>query len=137
MKECNNIHIYNRGVAVKDKFLQCYNCGCSFCVGCFEIAHEGPCKVAEPSPLLQLKTGAKGDNFEDFLASNQMQRCLNSKCGLPIAKEEGCFWVKCRCSWEMCYPCGRLWGDCEHFSKYPYQKFVPPAEWLVRALKLY
>lgn len=87
--------------------------------------------------MLELKKDAKEDNFENFINANQILRCLNPKCQIPIDKEEGCFWVKCRCSWEMCYPCGKLWGNCEHFSKYPYQKFTPPADWLVKALNLY
>lgn len=88
--------------------------------------------------MLNIKNSAKGEeNFDHFLQANEIRRCLNPKCRIPIEKQEGCFWVKCRCSWEMCYPCNKIWGDCEHFSKYPYQKFTPPADWLVKALNLF
>ena len=50
-KTCNNIHVYNRAVG-KDKFLQCYQCGCSFCLMCFEIMHEGLCPTVETNPML-------------------------------------------------------------------------------------
>lgn len=39
------------------------------------------------------------NNIEDFIKANQILRCLNPKCAVPIAKEAGCYWVKCRCSW--------------------------------------
>jgi hypothetical protein len=112
VRPCNNIHIYNRSNQVKEKSLQCYICGCSYCLKCFEFEHAGGCAIKQDNPMLELKKGQKEDNFETYITANQILRCLNPKCAIPIDKQEGCFWVKCRCSWEMCYPCGKLWGDC-------------------------
>jgi len=109
---CNNIHIFNKYNLSKENKIQFYICGCSYCLKCFEFEHEGSCPVLKENPMLELKKDKKEDKFENFISSNQILRCLNPKCQIPIDKEEGCFWVKCRCSWEMCYPCGKLWGDC-------------------------
>lgn len=135
-RSCNNILTFVRGTVLKEGHIQCYVCSCTLCLRCLDVSHPGQCQQLPPNALVERKTAQKADNFEEFLTANQMQRCLNQKCGLPIAKEEGCYWVKCRCSWEMCYPCGKLWGDCPHFSQYPYQKFTPPADWLVKALNM-
>jgi hypothetical protein len=34
-KTCNNIHIYNKSNLSKEKSIQCYLCGCSYCLKCF------------------------------------------------------------------------------------------------------
>lgn len=39
IKSCNNIHIYNKSNLSKEKSLQCYLCGCSYCLSCFQFTH--------------------------------------------------------------------------------------------------
>ena len=140
---CKSILSFNKNIPQKSKMIMCYTCGCSYCPGCTGLSHEGSCRnmTAEDKAVIDGKSKQleelSGDDLESFIQKNGILRCLNPKCRVAIAKEEGCFWVKCRCSWEMCYPCKQLWGNCEHFSKYPYSKFVPPPEWMVKALNLY
>lgn len=40
-------------------------------------------------PMVDIKTvkqTTETDQFESYIMANQMTRCLNVKCGLPIAK---------------------------------------------------
>lgn len=97
----------NRLKDATQKCIQCYQCGATYCNKCFNLAHEGACPVVK---LPEIAPQPK--EFEDFLKVNDISRCVNPKCGVPIDKEAGCFWVKCRCQWEMCYPCKVKWGDC-------------------------
>lgn len=118
--ECSSIMTLNKLKEGKGGSILCYLCGASYCHKCFNLIHEGACPETKLPQITK-----QPEDFEQFLKANHILTCLNPRCGVPIDKEAGCFWVKCRCQWEMCYPCKVKWGDCEHFSKYPYQKFVP------------
>ncbi|KAF3635467.1 putative BURP domain-containing protein 17-like [Capsicum annuum] len=79
---------------------QCPNCKRFFCLQCKLSWHAG-FKCEEGGELMDINDVA----FGVLVERNKWKRCPN--CRRFVSKTDGCKIVKCRCSANFCYECGR------------------------------
>lgn len=87
--------------------LQCLICGLDGCIKGCSSAHRGnTCEKYKEWEAINKK--GQELSIEEIRAQG-MAQCPNPKCKVPILRNGGCNWVKCRCGFELCYPCSRAW----------------------------
>ncbi len=92
---------------VQGGILQCVVCGLDCCIKGCSSAHRGnTCEKYREWEEINKK--GQQLTFEEIRAQG-MAQCPNPKCKVPILRNGGCNWVKCRCGFELCYVCSRAW----------------------------
>ena len=100
-------HIYDMMLMDSpDIKLNCPSCLKSTCLCCRVTFH----------------TGLTCDEYQDYtpedygafqmICNQKWQKCW--KCGFWVEKNEGCNHITCKCEYQFCYICGKVWKTCEH-----------------------
>ena len=80
------------------KHFKCDSCAQTYCLECKQNYHPG----------LTCKQAAEGGSqlFEKYLKENNIRRCPNQACKMPIQRLDGCYRVTCtKCGKSMCFKC--------------------------------
>ena len=77
---------------------RCDACQVAFCLECKMNYHPG----------LTCQQAKEGGNalFEKYMKENNIRKCPNKSCSMPIFRIDGCYRVTCsRCGKSMCFKC--------------------------------
>ncbi|CAD8192640.1 unnamed protein product [Paramecium octaurelia] len=104
---CQNIFIINPS---GDPMFNCEFCEKIYCLRCKSESH--PQYTCEQFQLTKNKESNERE-FKRLVENMNCKKCTN--CGAWILKEKGCNHMKCKCTYEFCYRCGRKYRhpDCK------------------------
>ncbi|KAI3512469.1 hypothetical protein L1887_19785 [Cichorium endivia] len=103
-KDCSAMLVDDGGEAVTSS--ECPNCNRLFCAQCKVAWHSG----IDCSEFKSLKKNER--NPEDIMLmqlakNNKWRRCPS--CKFYVEKRDGCLHISCRCGYEFCYGCGKMY----------------------------